>query len=310
MRTPSPASILRLAVCLTLWLTSGLSANANTATSPDTIVPGRLLSFKDSLHLHAQSGQSVFLRHPLRRGETVRKLSEYYGMSIADLMYYNPQIKDIYSIPVGMEVMIPIPKSQFLTADTEFTRTRWRVVPLLHTVKRGETLFRIAKMYYDTPVATLARRNHLTNNVISPGQVLHIGWLDVRGIPAQSRRHDQLHGKARAVNNKLKDQYDALLLKTNGKVTTEKGIAIWRKDGEKQVDYNLTALHPTLPYGTVVRIYAPSFKRVVYAKVIGNIPESSPYREEGIVLFLTSSTAHALGAVNPRLRVTVTYAQP
>lgn len=308
MRTLTLPLLTSLLFCLGLSI--GLSANALVPAAPDTIVPGRLLSFKDSLHLHVQNGQIVFLRHPLRRGETVRKLSEYYGLSITDILYYNPQIKDIYSIPAGMEVMIPIPRSQFLTADTEFTRTRWRVVPLLHTVKRGETLFRIAKMYYDTPAEVIARRNKLQQNIINPGQVLHIGWMDVRGIPAQSRRHDQLHGKARAVNNKLKEQYDALLIQRNGKVTTEKGIAVWRKDADKQVEYNLTALHPTLPYGTVVRIYAPSFKRTVYAKIIGNIPESSPYREDGIVLFLTSSTAKALGAVNPRLRVEVSYAKP
>lgn len=308
MRTLTLPLMLRLTTCLLLGLSSGLSAKANPHIAPDTIVPGRLLSFKDSLHLHVQNGQMVFLKHPLRRGETIKKLSEYYGISVTDILYYNPRIKDIHAIPAGLEVMIPIPRSQFLTADNDMTRTRWRVVPLLHTVRRGETLFRIAKMYYDTPIAVIARRNKLVNNVIVPGQVLHIGWIDVRGIPAKSRRQDQLHGKARAVNNRLREQYDERLVQNKGKVNTEKGIAIWDKNAGKQVEYNLTALHPTLPLGTVVRIYAPSFKRVVYAKIIGNIPESSPYLEEGVVLLLTSSTAKALGAVNPRLRVEVTYA--
>jgi LysM repeat protein len=280
-------------------------ANTNYTSKADSLIPGRMLSFKDTLQVAFKSSTQPFLIHKMKPGQTLKGLEKYYAISVGDLVYYNPEIKNLYQIHVGQSVRIPISLSNLMLKDNATTKVRWRVIPVLYKVKPGETLFRIAKTYFNMPIDTLMKRNNLTSNTLKTGQLLHMGWLNVKGIQPNERKYTGLKGELRIVNAKLKKKYDAVAKTSRKSKKFERGTSIWKKSSSR--DTKLYALHRTAPIGTIIKVYCPSSKRTLYVEVKGRM-SNNVYREN-FIIYLSPAAATSLGAVNERLRVELTYFQ-
>lgn len=290
---------------LTLTFSTSSTAHTNHLTKEDTIVPGRMLSFKDTLYANFRGGRQLYITHVMKRGQTLNGLEKYYAVSVGDLVYYNPDIKDIYAIPVGKGVRIPIQVSHIMREDNEITQVRWKVIPIMYQVKQGETLYRVSKTYFGMPIDMIKKRNNLTSDVLKKGQVLHIGWLNVKGIQPSERKYSGLKGELRVVNSNLKKKFDADAKNTRKREKIQKGTAIWKKSSSR--DTKLYALHRTVPIGTVIKVYCPSTKRTLHVKVMGKMSDDV-YRDDYII-YLSPAAATSLGAVNAKLRVELTYYQ-
>jgi hypothetical protein len=277
----------------------------NTEVSVDTIVPGRMLSFKDSVYLGVLGEKKVYLIHRLKPKQNLKGLEKYYAISAGDITFINPSIKNMNVIPVGHPIKIPIPVKAIMMEDNETTQVRWKVVPLLYKVKKGDTVFRIAKKYFDMPIETLMKRNNLEDYNLELGQVLHIGWMDVKGIKASQRTYTGLNAELRSINRKLKKRFIADAQSKTKKLAKKRGIAKWNKNSSR--DVKLYALHRTAPIGTVIKVYAPAAKRTLYVKVMGKMSKNVFLPDE--ILYLSPSAAKALGGINERLRVDLTYYQ-
>jgi LysM repeat protein len=80
-------------------------------------------------------------RHTLKEGETLYAVSKKYGCTVDDLIRLNPGL-DINDIPVGYEIILPPPIEEPMN-ELSFDEEGY----LFHKVKRGETLFSIARYY-------------------------------------------------------------------------------------------------------------------------------------------------------------------
>lgn len=89
--------------------------------------------------------------HVLKEGETIYAISRMYETSVEDIIQMNPGL-DINDIPVGQEILLPPEEAEQneLTFDEEGT--------LFHKVKKGETLFSIAR-YYEVSVREIRAVN-------------------------------------------------------------------------------------------------------------------------------------------------------
>ena len=88
-------------------------------------------------------------------GDTLRKIGDRIGASVADIMAVNPQIWNPNLIYVGQSINLP-------------------AHPVYYTVCYGDTLFKIATRF-GTTVASLQSLNNIWNpNWIYAGQVLRI----------------------------------------------------------------------------------------------------------------------------------------
>lgn len=118
-----------------------------------------------------------FYVYTISRGDTLYALARHYGVSVEMISKYNPGIRP-KTLRVGQTIVIPALKqvqpyvSTPPAEDTEehdprpYTRT--------YTVRKGDTLWSIAREH-DTTVAMLSLRNSLTGNtVIQPGQKLMV----------------------------------------------------------------------------------------------------------------------------------------
>ncbi|MCS7217673.1 MAG: septal ring lytic transglycosylase RlpA family protein [Thermus sp.] len=147
-----------------------------------------------------------------------------------------------------------------------------------HTVQKGDTLFAIAQAH-GLSVAELKRLNGLTSDRIYPGQVLRLGPKAAQEATPTSRR-------------------------------VQVGLAVWygpgfhgrrTASGERYDMHALTAAHPSLPFGTRVRVTNLKNGRSVVVRINDRGPFGGRY-----IIDLSYAAAKAIGALSAtRVRVEV-----
>ena len=95
----------------------------------------------------------------VKRGDTLWGISNQYGVSVTELAELNNV--NASTLQVGQQLKIPIKSG--LNPDNLF----------YYTVKKGDTLYSIAKVY-NTSVEAIKNLNYLKNNSLTIGQVLRI----------------------------------------------------------------------------------------------------------------------------------------
>lgn len=101
--------------------------------------------------------------HEVKAGETLFSISKKYGLSVEDLKELNG-LAD-YSIQLGQKLLV--------NKNVQSPETDVEVTNYYHEVKKGETLYSIAKMY-NLSVEELKSLNNLSNETLSLGQKLLI----------------------------------------------------------------------------------------------------------------------------------------
>jgi membrane-bound lytic murein transglycosylase D len=108
--------------------------------------------------------------HSVRRGETLSHISAKYGVSIRAIAEVN-RIRNINRLKLGQDLMIPM--SDWKAAGTAGSRQN-ALKSGKHTVKRGDSLYRIARLY-GVSVNDLFRWNDIQpGDHIHPGQQIRI----------------------------------------------------------------------------------------------------------------------------------------
>lgn len=120
----------------------------------------------------APGADGLYFYHVVEKGETLYSLSRTFSLDPGLLAGTNGLT---LKTPLKLYQLVKIPlnknnMSQSGQPDVSST-------PLFHKVMKGETLYRVGKMYADVSVERLKKWNHLQNNAISTGQYLIIGWL-------------------------------------------------------------------------------------------------------------------------------------
>lgn len=255
--------------------------------------PSPLLNSKDSLLLTVESGKK-FIHHPIKPKQTLFSISRYYNIDLEELFEYNPAFKDDPTLRVGSRVKIPIPNKAIKRFKAQgFVPSQNTAI--YYVVQAGDNLYQISKRYFEMQVDSVAKRNHLKNNSIHPGQRLLMGWMGTEGIHADWRPVRQF-----AESDALKSQFGD---DKKNKVSAQ-GVCFWLKDSKEKGA--LYALHREAVVGSIISVNNPMSNRTVYAKVIGRIPEGY---ERNIEVILSPEAARRLGARDPRFFVKTKYSK-
>lgn len=195
-----------------------------------------------------------------------------------------------------------------------------------HTVGKGETLYSLSKKF-GVRVTEIVEWNDLSNYAIKEGQELVVGKRapkednDMEANAPEPEDEDRLvadleedssipgpattneHLKA---ENVLSLQYKELLSANGKKESHRTGIATWISTSAPfPTDDGYYALHRDLPIGTVVKVKNLMNNRVIYAKVIGNLPNNS--ENEKLLIKLPQEAAKELNVLDARMMVEVSH---
>ena len=152
----SMKSISTLAACLVTILLSGQSSS---------------LTHIEAIPVQLDKNR-VYYTHTMKQKETLYSLARFFHVSVEDLVLIN-KLPSAQSIPIGSPIQVPIDRNLIRT-PAQKTEDAW--IPLLYTVDRRETLFKIANTYFPQPIQHLIKRNNVTSFSIKSGRNLVIGW--------------------------------------------------------------------------------------------------------------------------------------
>jgi len=127
-----------------------------------------------------KSSSTNWIQHTVKSGETLEKIAQTYEVSISDLKQWNNlrtsrivagQSLDIYDKPEERVKIIASPTKDHIVPSVKTSSTG--IFSPTHRVKRGESIYTIAKMY-GVEVQKLKEQNGLRRNKILVGQILKI----------------------------------------------------------------------------------------------------------------------------------------
>lgn len=276
----------------------GLSANITNDSIKVTGDSINYLSLEDTVFLSIAAYQEKVFYHYIAPKQTLFSLAKFYGLSVSELYFYNPDLKG-NTISVGQAIKIPIPNKSIIRYKKEGFDTK-KHIPICYRIKKGDTMFNIAKRVFQMPIDTVMVRNNLMSFTLSLGQVLQLGWMSIEGIPETNRkfRGHPIWKKNDAMRRKYNQHREVK------KEHVQRGVAFWQKQNSKG-GTKLYALHRTAPINSIVAVTNPMKKRTVYVKVIGRMPDS--VYQDNIKVVVSSTAAKMLGAKDAKFYVQVRY---
>lgn len=142
-------------------LTSAASAKNETVTS-------KTGTTKTTISTSSKQEKTI----TVKAGDTAYKLAQQHHLTLTRLRELNPEIPSDYTLKVGQVLRVSVATS---TTKTKTTSTSQKPAPQpqTHTVRAGDTLFRLSQKYKVT-VAQLRQWNSLKGNYLRVGQVLRI----------------------------------------------------------------------------------------------------------------------------------------
>lgn len=274
--------------------------------------------------------------HQIQTGETLYALSRKYGVSVEDLRKANPALS-IDDIPVGSTLKIPASGDQPVKVREIPSRTSPDVTKR-HIVEQGETLYAIARKYPGSSVEAITRANKLDGASIKIGQelivpiqelsstVLAQGTTsevvpekkpDVEPVAAAptavdptaevALKTDTIAAPVVTVSNPVKQKNFETYSDYQGagkQFRRERGVATWLNENtDASAASNYFALHNQAPIGSIVKVKNLMNNKVVFAKVIGRLPENK--QDKRSLVKLSYNAADELGALDARFLVEI-----
>jgi LysM repeat protein len=273
----------------------------------------------DSIGIENQDGKKVIL-HKLEPKDNYFSIGRRYNIKPNVIIQFNGNS----SLRVGQ--IIKVPTEQYFVSATpqatvaaSTTSTDNAAAVTEYKVSAGETLYAISRRF-NIKVEDIISQNNLRSNNLTPGQILKIRSAaptvaPLTPPPAVVQQNSVIPAAKRD---------SALVAQTDSTVTAdrrlpanrygiternERGVATYMDDTGMGLDPNKKlVLHRTAPIGTVLKITNPMTNRTTFAKVVGSFTENAATKD--VVIVLTKSAADALGALDKRFQVTISYGTP
>ena len=266
-----------------------------TSASAGTGDANNYLTAKDTIFitLDESTGEKMF-EHRIAAKQTLYSLARFYGLNEEELYPYNPKLTS-NKVSIGQIVRVPIPNVAIKRfKGNDFKQSEY--APIMFLVKKGDNLFKIAKTLFHMPVDSVVKWNNLPHKTIQPGQLLHVGWMSLSGVPANLRQ-------LRKGTVDIRSRMLASHFEKQKKPVEERGAAFWNIKGNAKTD--LYCLHRTAKVHSIIGVTSSMTNRTVYAKVIGKIPENVHSAET--VIIVAPSVAKLLGAKDEKFFVKIRY---
>lgn len=267
----------------------------------------RFLSSGSEIVADVLPGNDIYVSHPCDKGITIYNLAEIFQVTAASVIALN-RLNASQPLNSGRIVKIPLQKD--LIRPVRSARTSGvNPVPVYYVAKKGESLFRIARTYFDKEVEDIQKINNKKDTNIKEGEKLLLGWYLTR-IPQVKENRSFLSSANKPVNPPDTNGNAAKQLESDErnassiiKYYISDVIGHWDKNS--QASSSFFVLHNEAKPGSVMDIYNPMLRRHVKAKVIGKLP-TDMYTDD-IQIILSGATARELGILDGRFKVNIKF---
>jgi len=297
-------------------------------------------SLRDSIGVENQNGKKVIL-HKLDPKDNFYSVGRRYHINPQLIIDYNKDAKMAIGEVIKVPTNLPFndqgtkaavqpsrpftpsalygPQKQQQASETTASTTQYKV-------SAGETLYAISKRF-NTTVEDITALNNLKSTTLTPGQILL-----VRATPPQAEKPVEKPVQKPVQAPPVVEQAAAPVIAKRDSTTVatadsidsfghhvltsskyglyeknEKGVGIWMDDPDLNATKQII-LHRTAPIGTVIKITNPMTNRSAFARVVGRINDTESTKDAIVVM--TKSVADALGALDKRFHVTLSYGSP
>lgn len=180
-----------------------------------------------------QSGQIVYIDgtkytvYTAVKGDTLYSLSKSYGVSIDDIIAANPVLSE--GLKLGQTIKIP-----FKTETSKKAQKRSKRQFITHTVKKGETLYSLSRLYEISVNAITEDNDNIDPTHLKVGQKIYIRRSQV-GLTDEKTTQKQIVETSQAMNSVAFGGYsyhvvhkgeDAANIATRFHTTVEKLLAL------------------------------------------------------------------------------------
>lgn len=162
-----------------------------------------------ALPAYVPPAETSYARHRVRRGETLSTIARRHGTTVNAIVSAN-HLRSQHRIRQGQSLKIP-QRGGTAPAIASRTRSSPSSASLTHTVRRGDSLWRLASKY-GTTVDRIRRDNGLRGSRLAVGQRLRIQTGSAGGSRSYTVRRGDTIGRIAAAQNVPVDR----LLKANG----------------------------------------------------------------------------------------------
>jgi LysM repeat protein len=125
-------------------------------------------------------GGFMSYQHTVKKGETLYSLCRKFNTTIDQVYQSNPHLEGSL-LSIDEKIWVPVKK--LFNKKPPFPP----FTAVMYRVQRGETIFRIARVYLNTQIDHLMAVNGLEDTNIKPGQLLLIGWLPGAGTSSDAQ---------------------------------------------------------------------------------------------------------------------------
>lgn len=191
--------------------------------------------------------------------------------------------------------------------------------PFQYKVSAGETMYAISKRF-NTSVDALLKLNNMSSPDLQTGQLIMVqtggsapAQQVVQSQPQPANTTTYSHPVPRHDSTSVviinKDSSGRHLNPTRFGLfeKSEEGVATWMDDPGLDANKKLV-LHRSAPIGTVIKITNPMTNRTTFAKVVGRFADTQDTKD--VIIVMTKNVADALGALDKRFRVDISYGSP
>lgn len=173
---------------------------------------------------------------------------------------------------------------------------------LSHTVKPGESLFLLAKMY-GSSIEELVQWNGLTSNNIKVGQSINVGRAT--DMATSGEVIVEVKNAPTATVPAAESKQESTAPNTSGGFTNTKESGLAEVIPGTEANKKYLVLHRNAPIGSVIRIKNEENDLTIFARVVGVLPETGDNSK--VLIKLSKAAFEQLKGVNTRFPVEILY---
>ena len=239
--------------------------------------------------------RKYYLSHPLKKEDNLSSIASYYGISLSAIRDLNGMTDS--PMKANKTIKIPIPYNSVKSPVQHSSLEKYNYIPLFYKIKKGDTVYRLFRIYFPRDSNEIKKINLIKNNVLKIDSKLLIGYFPVQpNIKSSADNALQINRKKDTLSL-TSDKSKNVLVKVSGAAKTFDSLF-------EKTEYPYI-LSNKIPEHSVVEITNPMSNKKITGKVIGKIPPGKYPLD--ILLLLAKNDASDLGFLDLKFFVSVKY---